>query len=91
MKQVYTKLEFFGTDSKDYTCTKTSYLLGGIMSIWLGDIGSYINCSNTKYNNLGHWQAISIEANNRRIICIIMYRIPLTTNKGKYLSITQYN
>ena len=91
MKQVYPKMEFFGTNSKDYIYTKTSYLPGGMMSIWQSSIGSYINHFNIKYNDLGCWQAILIKANNRRIICITMYRIPLTTNKGKYSSIAQYN
>jgi len=91
MKQVHQKLEFCYSDSKDYSCTKSSYLPGGTMSIWWDSIGSYINTTNTKIDNLGRFHAISLEVNEKRVICITMYRIPVTPNNGKYSSIVQYN
>ena len=44
-----------------------------------------------KINELGRWIAILLLNGTKRIILIVMYRIPMSSNIGVYISITQYN
>ena len=79
------------SDSSDHGYTQSSYVPGGTMTVQQNSIGSYINKQMKKIDELGQWQAVHIETNHKKIICITIYCIPMVTTKGKYSSITQYN
>jgi len=78
-------------DSKLYNTTTSDWLQGGIMNVITGGIKSFWDKESTFIDNLGKWTVMQLKKNDKKIIIIIIYRIPNSSEQGVYKSIIQYN
>ena len=88
-QSIHRNIEINSSDTQEYDITQTSYLPGGTLT---GIFGKYSNQIITKEHykdQLGKWNAMQIQSENKIIIIITIYRIPDTTAAGNKTCLSQ--
>lgn len=78
-------------DNSDKIVTTNDYLPGGVMTIIRRKCVALIEESSIIKGSLGNWIAIPLVMNQKCVVLINIYRIPMSNQQGPKRNLTQYN
>jgi len=85
------EVKVIGCDSKKWDLTTNNYLPGGLLTVVQGKCRALLQDETIHKSNLGNWMAIQLTHNNKTLVIINLYRIPISSSKGPRCCLTQYN
>ena len=88
LKGLGRSLEVIVVNSKVHYTIDSDWLQGGIIAIICGNTSSLMQKEQIKIDELGRQIAIPISNGVKKIIIIIIYRIPQSSNVGVCTSVT---
>ena len=90
-QQINKNVEVIISDSSENITSKIGWLLGGIVTIFLGKVSGMVNKKSIRNDERGGWSSFILEGENEKIQVINLYRNPDSTSKGLMTSWVQYN
>ena len=72
-------------DSGRYEEVKNQFMPGGIMSMIFGYWTNWVKVENNFSDLKGRQSAIAMEANEKRILIVVLHRMPDSSNQGNYM------